>query len=184
MDDLAIAAVKQHIGHRRVDVLTPRDREQMALTLGAGDLDQIAVGDARRLAEDRLGDLDLIILREPPNDPDRSVVDEGQLRAELLARAPLDPLNQEPQHALEQQDLILTVAISAGQKELGDAPHRLGAALGRAAMGRALKLDNEGLACLWLCHHASRPQRNPSAQLARSTKRSLIADVQTLGENR
>ncbi len=167
-----------------------RDREQMALALGARDLDQVAVGDARRLAEDRLGDRDLVILRQPPNDPDRSVVDEGQLRAELLACAPLDSLDQEPKHVLEQQDLILTVAISAGQKEVGDAPHGLGAALRGPAMGRALKLDNEGLVCLRLRHHASRPKRNPdaksqcAAQLVRSTKRSLIAGAQTLGENR
>ena len=148
MDDLAIAAVEQHIGHRGVDFLASRDREQVALAFGAGDLDQVAVGETRRLAQYRLGDRNLVILRQPPNDPDRGVLDQRKPHAELLARPPLDPLDQEPKHVLEQQDLILAVAISAGQKEIGNAPHRLGATLRGPAMGRALKLDNEGLACL------------------------------------
>jgi hypothetical protein len=61
VDDRAIAAVEQHIGHRRIDFLAPRDREQVALTLGAGDLDQLLVGQARRLAKDGLGDRDLVV---------------------------------------------------------------------------------------------------------------------------
>jgi len=80
MDDLAIAAVEQHIGHRRVDFLAPGDREQVALALGAGDLDQVTVGEARRLPQYRLGDRNLVILRQPPNDPDRSVLDKRKPR--------------------------------------------------------------------------------------------------------
>src|SRR5262245_18231557 len=136
----------------------------MALTLGARDLDQVAVGEARRLPEDRLGNRDLVILRQPPNDPDRSIVDEGQLRAELLARTPLDPLDQQPQDVLEQEDLLFAVTVSAGQEERGNAPHGLDAALGGTAVGRALKLDDEGLACSWLGHDAPRRQTNPGAQ--------------------
>jgi hypothetical protein len=140
----------------------------------------------RRADWRRTGSATAISSSQPPNDPDRSVVDQRQPRAELLARAPLDPLDQKPKDVLEQEDLILTVAISAGEKEIGDAPHRLGAALRGTAMGRALELDNEGLACLWLHHHASRPQRGShcGAELARSTKRRFFAGVQTLGKNR
>src|SRR6185369_5159416 len=143
VDDLAIATVEQHIGYRRVNFLAPRYREQVVLTLGPGDLDQIDIGKTRRLPEDGLGDRDLVVQRQPPNDQDRSVVDKREPRAQLRTRAPLDPLDQEPKHTLEQQDLIFTVSLSAGEKEIGHASHRLGAALGGAAVGRALELDDK-----------------------------------------
>jgi hypothetical protein len=56
---------------------------------------------------------------------------QAQSRVLSSARAPpLDPLDQEPKHTLEQQDLIFTISLSAGEKEIGHAPHGLGAALG------------------------------------------------------
>ena len=158
VDHIAIAAVEQHVGQRFLEMPAPRDRQEVRLALAARDLDQVAAGEPHRLTEHRRSDRNRIIMRQAPNEPGRRVIDERQPGGQLLPRPLLDPDHQELEHILEQQDLIFAVALGAGEEELGDAPHRLGAALRRTAMGRALKFDNEGFACLWLCHHA--PQLN------------------------
>ena len=109
----------------------------------AGNLDQIDVGQSRRIRQDRLGNRNLVVVRKALNNPDRSVLDQRQARAQLLARPGLDPLNEECKDLFEHQDLIFAESIGAGEKQIGHPRERFGAYVGRAAVRRTFKFGNE-----------------------------------------
>ncbi len=62
-DDLAVAAIDQHVGDHRAELHTLGDLAQVRLALALGDLDQILVGQPRRLRQHRPGDGDVVVGR-------------------------------------------------------------------------------------------------------------------------
>ncbi len=77
--DLAITAAHQHIGHRLGDAGAARDGEQMRLALGLGDLQQVGLGQAARLPQDRAGHQDIVVPGEPGDQFARRIAHRGQV---------------------------------------------------------------------------------------------------------
>jgi hypothetical protein len=145
MYDLLIATVEENVGHRFFELAAPRYGEQMLLALGPGDFDEIAGSQARGLGQDRTGDRDLVVPRQPPDHLDRRIVDRRQVPAQLDQSLGLDTLDQMAEDIVEQADLRLIEAIGIVEKKVGDAPKRFDAFLGRAAFDRVFELGDNGL---------------------------------------
>src|ERR1700722_14094533 len=123
----------------------PRDGEQVLLALAAGDLDQVACGQARGLGQDRPGNRDLVVAGALPNHLARRIIDRRQMPPQLDQRLGLDALDQVAKDVVEQADLRLIEAVGIVEKQVGDTPKRFDAFLGRAAFDRVLELDNQRL---------------------------------------
>ena len=86
-DDLALAAVDDDVGHGLRQIGAGRNRHQMVLPLGAGDLDQRVGAEPAGMGQHLAGHLDLVVRGELFDDLERGVVDRRQPLAESSARA-------------------------------------------------------------------------------------------------
>jgi hypothetical protein len=79
-NDLAFAAVDDHVGDGLRQIAAARNGEQMILASGAGDLDEVARPEAAGLGQHAAGHRDFFIPRQVLNDFERRVVDRRQPR--------------------------------------------------------------------------------------------------------
>ena len=101
----------------------------MRLTLGSRDADKVVLRQARRQLEHRPGDGDVVVMSEPAQDVDRRVAHRCKTICQLGARLRFDLLDQNPEHVVEQADVLVVVAAGSIEKERGNAPERLHALL-------------------------------------------------------
>jgi hypothetical protein len=141
--DRLIAALSQNVGYRLVDPVPAGDREQMCLTLGSGNFDQIRSRQAGRAFEHGSRNLDLVIERKAPYYLGWRVADGREGARKLTTRFSIDLVDQDPQHAIEQLYMVLIEAARAVEKQRGDALKCPGAALGRAASNHLGQLRSE-----------------------------------------
>src|SRR4029077_20045291 len=74
-NDSGVAALDQNVGDRSGNTLTFGNCAQVALAPGPGNFDQVAVGELRRLGEDRSGNCDLVVTRQSMDDATGRVID-------------------------------------------------------------------------------------------------------------
>ena len=101
----------------------------MRLALGSRDADKVVLRQARRQLEHRSGDGDVVVLGKPAQDVDRRVAYRRETICQLGARLRFDLLDQNPEHVVEQADVLVVVAAGPIEKERGNAPERLHALL-------------------------------------------------------
>ncbi|HMG79480.1 MAG TPA: hypothetical protein VK591_12415 [Xanthobacteraceae bacterium] len=135
--------MQQDVGHRGADLRAAGNRQEMGLRLGAGDFDEIAVGQARGLRQDRRRHRDIVVSGEPTNDVARRLIDRGKAPAELLERFALYPLDEVAQDVIEHIDLLIVEPIRVGNKKVGDPPQRVDTFVLGAALDRVLKLGDQ-----------------------------------------
>jgi hypothetical protein len=141
--DVATPAPHQHVRHRLGNAGPLGNGEQVRLALGLGNIDEIGLGEPRRLLEHRAGDRDVVILREPPYHVDWRIADGCEPVGQLGTRLGLDLADQSAEHLVEQSDMIVVEPAGAIEKKGGDALERLGAPLGRAVLNHLFQFRNE-----------------------------------------
>ena len=119
----------------------------MRLAFALGNLDQILVGQPRRLRQHRPGDGDVVVVGEAMNDILRSIGDRRDVPAQLEPRAAFDMVDQADHDAVEYRRDFFGEAVVARQKQAGDALQYRKMAFGRIAFERDFEfVDN--LQCL------------------------------------
>ena len=112
------------------------------LALVAGESQEVLLGQPRRLAQHRLGDLDGVVLGKLADGDGRRVLDRRQLGGELGARANFDAVGEARNDAVEQIDLRVGIALGADQEQIGDVPEDFQLLAGRAGGKAALEIFN------------------------------------------
>jgi hypothetical protein len=114
----------------------------MSLRLGVSDFDEIAVGQARGLRQDRRRHRDIVVSGELPNDVAWRLIDRCKAPAKLLERLSLYPLDEVAKDIIEHIDLLIVEPIRIGNEKVGDPPQRIDAFVLGAALDRVLKVGN------------------------------------------
>ncbi|HEY3795491.1 MAG TPA: hypothetical protein VGM09_27015 [Bradyrhizobium sp.] len=143
MKHITVAAMQQDVGHRRTDLRTAGNRQEMWLRLGVGDFDEIAVGEARGLRQDRSRHRDIVVSGELANDVGWRLIDRGKPPAELLERFALYALDEVAKDVVEHVDLLIVKPIRIGNEKVGNPAQRIDAFVLGAALDRVLKLGNQ-----------------------------------------
>ena len=86
MNDLTVAMLQQRIRDEFSDLRAACNRQQMCLALGLGDGDEIAGREACGLRQDRSGNGDILIQRQPAHRFRGGVLNRRETPAELRAR--------------------------------------------------------------------------------------------------
>ena len=118
--DIAISAAHQHVRHRLTQRAPPRDRVQMRLTLGLGQVDEISFSEPYCLFQHRPGDRDIVVVGETPQHFDWRVAHGCETVRELGASLVLDLLDQQPKYLVEDIDVLVVVVAGAVNKESCD----------------------------------------------------------------
>ena len=116
--DVGVAAADQDVRDLFVDGGAAGDGGEMGLALGFGDLDKVAVRERIGSSENRAGDLDVVVMRQPADDPGWGAIDGSEPAAELDQRLALDLLDQVAHQLVEQRDVIVGVGIGASQEQI------------------------------------------------------------------
>jgi hypothetical protein len=140
---IAVAAQNQHVGDIRLQLLAAGQRKQMRLALGAGNVDQIRLVEARRLSQHRTGDGDVIVLGQPPHELDRRIRDWSEPVGELRLGAAFDFLDQAAEDIVEQADMVFVEAVRTGEKQRGNLPQHFAMLFGAAMEQRRFQFRNE-----------------------------------------
>ncbi len=139
MDDLAVAAFDQHVGHRFAQRLALRNREQVLLALAAGVGQEFALVEPLRLTEHEVRDFDVVVEGEHVDDVRGGVRNRRQPLRELGAGLCLDRFHESRHDVVKQADLILRVARRTADEEIGDAGQHFNAARVGAGGERSLE---------------------------------------------
>jgi hypothetical protein len=154
-NDLAFAAVDDHVGHGFRQVHPARNREQVLLPPGAGDLHEVARPQAARLRQHAAGHRDFLVPRKVLDDFERRVVDRRQATAELGSGLAFDPGDQKTQHVVEDLDLIVVEASTIVQEQVSHLAKRRNPLLRRAAPDGVFEFGDDGM--VQLLQHAPMP---------------------------
>ena len=115
----------------------------MRLALGPRDIDQVGLGQPRRLLQHGTGNSDVVILGEPPHRFDRSIAHGRELMSKLGARLGLDFRDQAGENAVEQTDVVLVEMLRAVEEERCDPLQGPRAPLGRAVLEDFLQFGDQ-----------------------------------------
>ncbi len=140
--DIAVAALQQDIGDAFADASAGRDRQEVRLAFGAGDFDEIAVVEARRLRQDRCRHRDIVIAGQTLHHAERCVVDRRQPAAELAQRFALDFPDQMIEDVIEHADLLIVEPVCFGNEQIGDPPQSVEASVRRTALDYRFQFDD------------------------------------------
>src|SRR5579883_844032 len=99
--DFAIAASDQHIGDGFAQRLSRRNRLQMGLALGSGEVDEIALGQPMRQSENRTGNSNLVVAGQYAQHVRRRIFDGREAPGQLGARFGLDFRDQQAKNSVE-----------------------------------------------------------------------------------
>ena len=119
-DDPGFAALDDHVGDRFGQIVPRRDREQMILSLDAGDLDQRFGAEAVGVGQHVAGDRNLVVPCQILDDFERRVIERRQPLAQLGPGPRFDARDQEAQHVVEDLDLVVAETLSIIEEEIGD----------------------------------------------------------------
>ena len=100
----------------------------MVLALGAGNLDQVIVGELRGVGEDRSGDCDLVVTRQSMDDAAGRVIDWCKFGPKLGERVGFHLLDQVRKHVVKDADLLGIKTLGVAKKKIGHPPEDFGAA--------------------------------------------------------
>ena len=156
MDDVAIAALDQHIGHRFAQRRAPRDRQQMLLALGAGADQEVALVEPLRQRQHRAGDVDIVVEGQHVNDVGRRIGDRRDALRQPGAGLALDGVDEPRHDVVEHADLLFGIARGVVDEEIGDAGQDVDAARNAPRRQRGFELVEEGKATHY---NSGRPQR-------------------------
>ncbi len=157
MNDLAVAALDEHVGHRFAQGPPPRDREQMLLALGAGADQQVALVKTVRERQHRAGYVDVVVEGEHVDDVRRRVGDRREPLRQSGAGLALDGIDQPRHDVVEHSDLIFGILRGIAEEEVGDAGQYVDTARDAARRQRGFELVEQREAT----HYDSgRPQRH------------------------
>jgi hypothetical protein len=170
MLDLRIATTDQNIRDRYPQLRTRGDGQKMRIALSVGDRDQIGIGQAWRLRQDRTCHSDIVVQGEPSDRLDRRVLNRCEHLAEPDQRAQFDALDQMHQHIVEKLDLFFGERIGALEEEIRDAQRNVASPSGIPVSERVPELRDEGR-----CDLHPRPIGNLQASLQ-------LRDVQSFKE--
>jgi hypothetical protein len=115
----AVAAFDQEVGDRFGQNPAARDRQEVALALGPGALDQCRFVEPIGMRQDRLRHLDRVVEREPAQHAGRRVGNGRHAAAEARARGDLELRQQTAHHVVEQRDLLAGEAARSGHEKVG-----------------------------------------------------------------
>jgi len=115
-DRLAVAAAQDHVGETGRKRRSLRHRQQMALALDAGNLDQCLLIDNRRSAQQRPGDRYLVLARQLPDKAAWRVGEDRQPLGQIGTGGRFGVRNEVDQNAVEQIDVIGPEARSPKQE--------------------------------------------------------------------
>ena len=104
---------------------------------------QVAVVEARRVAQHRLRHANVVVARRIADDAGRRVGDAREAAGELGARVLLDRGGEPLDHVVEQRDVVLGEGVRARDEQVGDAPKRGLALLLRLGGERVLDLVDQ-----------------------------------------
>ena len=141
--NIAIAAAHQDVGHRLAQRAAPRDRVQVRLTFGFGDVDEIGFRQTRCELQHRPGDGDIVVLGQAPQHFHRCVADLSETVREFGASLVLNLLDQQPEHFAKDIDVLVFVTAGAVDKKGCDALQRLGPLFAGAVLNHVFEFGNE-----------------------------------------
>ncbi len=127
---LAIAATDDDVGEHRGQYRSLRHRQKMPLSLGAGDIEQGPFVEHRRTTQQRSGHQDLGLARQLTDQRTRRIDEHRQALGEFGSLLELGMWNKVGQKPVEEVDMSRPQLRRILQKEIGDTPRSLGAALG------------------------------------------------------
>ena len=140
-----IAPRDEYISYGLADGPSLRDREHVRLALRSGIRNQGHVIELFGFLQDRSGNLDRVVEGQLVNDVDRRFVVARNPLSKLCAGRDLNLIGETANDLAER--LYLFVAITARDHQIGRMPQGLGAAFGRAARNRVVKILKIGF-CL------------------------------------
>ena len=143
MDDVAVAAFDQDVGHRFAERSALRHGEQMRLAFDPGTGDERRVPEPLRLLEYWLGDVDIVIEGEQVDHVRWSIRDGRQPLRQLDSRFGLDGADEAYHDVVEYPDLLVGIARGAADEEIGDTREHLDTARGSARIKRGFQFVNE-----------------------------------------
>ena len=106
-DDSGVAPLYQDVGDRSGQTFTFGDCTEMLLALRPRDLDQVAVGELRRLCQYGSGDSYLIVVGKGSNDAMGALSTGASLAPSSSERFGLDVLDKVRKHVVKEADLFL-----------------------------------------------------------------------------
>src|SRR5215831_19061396 len=106
-----------------------RDGEQMPLTFSLDDIDEVGLGQTRRVFEYGSCDRNRIVPRETAHRFDRRIAERRKPRRQLGTRLPLHVVDQAGEHEIEQLEMILIEAARPVEKKCCRALEGLGLSL-------------------------------------------------------
>ena len=121
-DHLAVAAVDDHVGDFLGKVGPPGDREQVILSLGAGNLDQRVGGDPARMRQHFAGNRDLVVAGQMLDDLEGCIVERRQPLAEFGLGPRFDARDQQAEDVVEDLDLVVAQALAIIEEQIGHLP--------------------------------------------------------------
>jgi hypothetical protein len=116
----------------------------MPQALGLGDLHKIGLGQAPRLPQDRAGNQNVVIPRQPADQFPGRVAERRQAQRQLRACFRFDLVDQAIEDVVEQPHMLVVVQARAFEKQCGDPLERLRASPRRPMLDNILQLRNEG----------------------------------------
>ena len=168
MDDDAVAARDEAIGHGLVQDDALRDREHVVAALGDRDRDEVVVGEPLGARQDRTGHHDLVVGERAQHAAGR-VRRIGEALGELGPGARLDRRGKPRDHDVEELDLLVGERLGVPQEEIGDLPQGGEAPLLRAARDRLLEVGDH------LRHHGGASRARLRGGCDHGSRRSLSA---------
>ena len=115
-DDPGVATLDQNVSDRGGQALALGNRAKMVLALGAGNLDQVIVGELRRVGQDRSGDCDLVVTRQSTDDAAGRVIDWCKFGPKLGERVGFHLLDQVRKHVVKDADLLGIKTLGVAKK--------------------------------------------------------------------
>ena len=112
----------EHVGDLLRQVVPRRNRQQMVLSLDAGDLDQRLRTEAVGMGEHIARHSDLVVPCQILDHLERRVVERRQPLGELDTGPRLDACDQQAQHVVEDLDLVVAETLAIIEEEVGDLP--------------------------------------------------------------
>jgi hypothetical protein len=143
---LELLAAHQHFGNGLADAAAGRQREQMRLALGLGNIFEIEIGN-RRLLQHRPRNRDIVVAGERRHHALRRVRHRGEAAREFRQRLDLDLLDQAADNVIEQRHLFDVEGFRAVQEQSGDAFKRLRTLVRRAMLDDVFQFGEQRSGC-------------------------------------
>src|SRR6266481_3833380 len=171
-NDLAFAAIDDDIGDGFREVDPARNRGQMILASGAGNLDEVTRPQAAGVGQDFAGHGDVVVPCKVLNDFEGGVVERRQALAEFGLRPAFNAGDQNTKHIVEDLDLIFAEAVAFMQEKIRHLPEGANPLLRGAVPDGVFEFGDNGILLQDLPHvsFSTYPGRNPVPRKSRKSR--------------